>query len=383
MNQGWIKRAAQRFSGRGIPLLSKVYVEPTSRCNLSCTTCMRQTWDEPLGDMSMETFQSLISGLQTAMGMKAMAFWGIGEPLLHPHLAKMIAQAHGRGYATELITNGMLLTARVSRDLIAAGLDFLVASVDGSTAQSYTDIRKGADFDVLVRHLRLLNQEKARARTRFPEIGLEFVASRQNIHALPGVVEMARGLQATTLIVTNVVPYTSSFRDGVLYWLSAGEARRPATLSVKGLKVIVPNMDPRPGYQDVLEKLGAAPAPGLHQASGQAAQCPFITKNAMAVRWDGTVSPCVALMHGHTGFYLNRAKTVLHYGVGNVAATSAAAIWDSASYRAFRDRVARFDFPPCSHCDCDLACSNEEDCCGTPFPTCGDCLWAQGIAVCP
>lgn len=34
------------------PPLGKVYVEPTSACNLNCRTCMRRSWTEPVGTMS-------------------------------------------------------------------------------------------------------------------------------------------------------------------------------------------------------------------------------------------------------------------------------------------------------------------------------------------
>ncbi len=44
--------------------LKKVYVEPTNRCNLDCRTCMRNSWDEPLGQMSRETFARIIEGLK-------------------------------------------------------------------------------------------------------------------------------------------------------------------------------------------------------------------------------------------------------------------------------------------------------------------------------
>ena len=44
--------------------LSKVYIEPTNRCNLECRTCMRNVWEEPLGQMSSETFSRIIGGLK-------------------------------------------------------------------------------------------------------------------------------------------------------------------------------------------------------------------------------------------------------------------------------------------------------------------------------
>ena len=44
--------------------LTKVYIEPTNRCNLDCRICMRRVWDEPLGQMSRETFSRIIEGLR-------------------------------------------------------------------------------------------------------------------------------------------------------------------------------------------------------------------------------------------------------------------------------------------------------------------------------
>jgi MoaA/NifB/PqqE/SkfB family radical SAM enzyme len=39
--------------------LARVYVEPTSRCGLSCRTCLRNTWNEPTGDMDPVVFDRL------------------------------------------------------------------------------------------------------------------------------------------------------------------------------------------------------------------------------------------------------------------------------------------------------------------------------------
>ena len=45
-------------SGR-LHTLARLYIEPTSRCNLACRTCIRNTWDEPLGDMARTTFDRI------------------------------------------------------------------------------------------------------------------------------------------------------------------------------------------------------------------------------------------------------------------------------------------------------------------------------------
>ena len=51
------------FLRRPISHLAKVYVEPTSKCNLSCRTCIRNSWDEPMGQMTDSTFDRVISGI--------------------------------------------------------------------------------------------------------------------------------------------------------------------------------------------------------------------------------------------------------------------------------------------------------------------------------
>src|SRR5919108_4175702 len=48
---------------RPITQLAKVYIEPTSRCNIACRTCMRNTWDETMGGMTEETFERVLGDL--------------------------------------------------------------------------------------------------------------------------------------------------------------------------------------------------------------------------------------------------------------------------------------------------------------------------------
>ena len=70
--------------------------------------------------------------------------------------------------------------------------------------------------------------------------------------------------------------------------------------------------------------------------------------------------------------------------MGNLAERDLEDLWNAPEHLAFRTRVQEFDFSPCTFCGgCDCSLSNEEDCFGTPYPTCGGCLWAQGVIRCP
>ena len=44
------------------PDVQRAYIEVTSRCNLSCAMCVRQSWLDPLGRMSARTFQAVLHG---------------------------------------------------------------------------------------------------------------------------------------------------------------------------------------------------------------------------------------------------------------------------------------------------------------------------------
>ncbi len=115
--------------------LSKIYIEPTNRCNLECRTCIRNIWDEPLGEMSSATFARIVGGLHSFSPPPTVFFGGLGEPLSHPHIVEMVEQVKALGSSVELITNGTLLTKDLSKQLIEAGLDFLWVSLDGATPE--------------------------------------------------------------------------------------------------------------------------------------------------------------------------------------------------------------------------------------------------------
>ena len=109
--QLWLDEEAYGgFLHRPVSQLAKVYIEPTSRCNLTCRTCIRNNWDELQGDMSEKVFERVITGLRALPAPPKVTFGGFGEPLTHPQIAEMVRQAKSVAGPVELITNGILLT---------------------------------------------------------------------------------------------------------------------------------------------------------------------------------------------------------------------------------------------------------------------------------
>ena len=372
--------------------LAKIYIEPTNRCNLQCVTCIRNSWDEPLGDMAPATFSRIIEGLRGFSPAPGILFGGLGEPLSHPDIVDMVRRAKATGASVELITNGMLLDRPMSLELVKAGLDTLWVSLDGATPESYKDVRLGAALPQVLSNL--ADFRHARWTRHYgvaldifhkPQLGIVFVAMKRNIADLPAVFRLASRSGALNFMVTNVLPYTADMQDEILYSRSLNDAAYTSSPWFGSLDF--PKLDVNPATREAFYHVMRSDH-SLSIAGGNLGErnnrCPFIEKGALAIRWDGDVSPCLALLHDHKTYLYRYERSLKRHTVGNVQEQSVEEIWNKPEYLTFRRRLQEFNFSPCTHCGgCDFFESNEEDCIGSPFPACGGCLWAQGIIQCP
>ena len=369
---------------RPITQLAKIYVEPTSRCNLTCRTCIRNAWNEQQGDMSEETWNRIIESLKVLPSRPDVFFGGFGEPLLMTNIVEMVKQAKGLANNVELITNGILLTEKRSQELIDAGLDVLWISLDGATPESYADVRLGAALPQVLENIERLAYMRHETSCK-PEIGISFVAMRRNIAELPTIIKMHSKLGISRFSITNVFPYSEEMCKEMLYIRSVDGV--DSTPSHWAPRIDLPRIDLNEANQEAVfhsiryrhnVRWNGVP---LGQERGR---CPFIERGSLSIGWDGEVSPCLALMHNYTTYLNGVPRTVRRNLLGNINASNLKSIWDEREYVAFRKRVANFDFSPCTWCGgCSWSQANEEDCFANTFPTCGGCLWAQGVIQCP
>ncbi len=377
----WINRAEVLSAARAeiAAFPAKIYVEPTSRCNLNCRTCIRNAWDETTGQMSGATFARILDGVRACPTPPRVFFGGFGEPLFHAEIVPMVRAAKATGAAVELITNGMLLTAGRTRGLIAARLDRLWVSLDGAKPESYADVRLGAALQDVIANVRRFRD---RCGAAGPEIGIAFVAMRRNVADLPDLLRLARELGAVRFMVTNVLPYTPDMRGEILYARALSNDDSPPVPDMP--QVRLPRMDRAPLTNAAMGEALRAWGVDLNGARPVRDRCPFIVDGALAVGWDGGVSPCLPLLHTCASYLHGYERVSRRYVIGSVHNQPLIDWWRDLAHREFRERVRTFDFSPCTICDgCLLSESNEQDCYGNAFPTCGGCLWAQGIVQCP
>jgi len=372
--------------------LSKLYIEPTNQCNLNCRTCIRHSWNEQPGMMTDMVFDRVMDGLSAFSPLPMVFFGGFGEPLFHPKILDMVLRVKSKGAAVQLITNGTLLTRDLSRELIKAEIDGIWVSIDGASPDSYADVRQGAVLKQVLEnvaafrdalHHQIVLADCGPLPSQKTFLGIAFVAMKRNISDLPAVLNLARRFGAKRFIMTNVLPHTREMRDEVLYDLTL----REDVSTEPGLILSMPRIDVTERTLDSLYqalqfgKIISWAGINLTRAN---ARCPFIENGLGAIAWDGGFSPCLELLHSHSSYVLDRERFSRRWIVGNIADESLSNLWHAKEHTAFRQRVKNFAFPPCVYCGgCEVSNSNEEDCQGNGFPTCGDCLWAQGLIQCP
>lgn len=351
-----------------VPDVRKLYIEPTSRCNLHCRTCIRNSWEDPEEEISLSTFKRLAESLDKLPDLNRVVFTGFGEPLTHPNILEMIRVVREQDLGVTVGSNGLLLTDEIARELVRLGVDRLVVSVDGVRPETYASVR-GAMLSQVLHNIRVFNEVKEQLGSLTPALGIEFVVLQSNYAELADLTRLASRLNANRVLVSNVLPYTEEMYREILYGY---EPRQPFKAGGWPVKA------------DAWVTWGTLEFPHMHW--GAERRCRFVEDRALVVGWDGGVSPCYALSHHYDYLAVDgMKKTVNRYVLGNVNTESLPDIWMSEDYVRFRSEVRGFHFPSCPDCDlrqsCDLRERNEG--CWGWNPSCADCLWAQSIIRCP
>ncbi len=374
--------------------LSRLYIEPTSACNLNCVTCIRRTWSEKPGFMEMSAFNALVSQLKEFSSLESIMFGGFGEPMHHPEIFNMIAALKVLGLKVEITTNGTMLNKESFEKLFSSGLDTLWVSIDSTETSTFNAIREGADFGGIHDNLKLfkrMNQESDKKMT----LGIAFVATKDNVDELSKLRSFAANVWAEKISVSNVIPYDREMESKMLcrkvlfkpLAYTKAEEERIGFKEIIIPEISLPRIDYNETTKDALHDIrGSMMKVKLLNETFKAYDdhCRFVHDRISFIRWDGMVSPCMGLLHSYTTFLNGNERRMNEYTLGSIREKSLKEIWGSSEYKEFRESVFEFEFSPCVLCGgCKDINSNEADCRTDSSPVCGGCLWAQGVIQCP
>lgn len=304
--------------------LGALQVEVTSRCTRRCAVCPRSGladhWIE--GDLSSDLWRRLLPDL-TAVDHLHLQGWG--EPLLHPELGSMAADAAAAGCRVGITTNGELLRGAMDW-IVAVPLEVVAVSVAGAD-ETNVRLRDGVVTGDLLETLAELARRRSSARR--PRLHLSYLLTRENAGELQTVVRRAAAASVDTILVNHLdVTPTAELRalaaydrDGVPP--EVRDALRAATARARRLRVDLraPSIEPR-----------------------EMLVCDLDPRRILSIRWDGRVAPCVALnlpIEGPVPRATGQGPfEVQTPSLGHLAASSLREILDSDAYRSF---VAPFE----------------------------------------
>jgi radical SAM protein with 4Fe4S-binding SPASM domain len=272
----------------------RLWIEPTSVCNLRCVMCPnKELTKDQKGFMDFELFKKIVD---EARGFVSdVHLLHRGESLLHPDFFKMVRYAHDAGIVTRFHTNGTLLDEDKSRRLIEAGLDQFAFSVDGLDKETYESIRVNAVFEKtmanIIRFLKIKKELGAKKPVTFIElIHFPDAAQKYDKAARRAFIERFKGLPLDRLHVKELHNW-------------AGD-------------------------------VGTAPASTAYSP------CTFLW-HALIIFWDGAVLPCTQDFFGY-------------YRLGNVRDSSLREIWNNDKMIRLREKILAgdvSDLETCSKCD--------------------------------
>jgi MoaA/NifB/PqqE/SkfB family radical SAM enzyme len=167
------------------PLPSRMYIECTAACNISCTEacCAPETGitrTRQAGMLDFDLFTRVVD--EVGAGLVRIDFFNYGEAFLHKRAIEMCEYIKARFPQIYLYTstNGLALTEAQARRLVHSGIDEVTFSIDGASQAAYEQYRGRGQFAVALRNLRAMADEKRTSGRDLPFLNWRYILFKWN-----------------------------------------------------------------------------------------------------------------------------------------------------------------------------------------------------------
>jgi MoaA/NifB/PqqE/SkfB family radical SAM enzyme len=185
----------------------EAWIEVSARCNLRCVMCPI-TYDPRYRDGAMPEHLSpdRFSALEPLFAKLERAhLFGLGEPMLSPHLFEYARRLTAAGVEVWTTTNATLIGRAEAEAFADAGFSRVSVSIDGATAATYERIRRHGRFADVVAGIRALGE--VRQRRGRPRLWLAMLAMASNVHDIPLLVDLAADAGADGVHLSSLYPW--------------------------------------------------------------------------------------------------------------------------------------------------------------------------------
>jgi MoaA/NifB/PqqE/SkfB family radical SAM enzyme len=307
-----------------------IQVEVTSRCPGGCIYCPHTTLKDQwrARDMDMATFSRLWPLMRRSSRVHLQ---GWGEPLLNPAFFEMTALARKAGCQVSTTTCGLRMDPDLALRIVESGMDIVAFSLAGTDAASNAS-RHGVDFDRVCDAVSTLQAVRRARRGVHLEIHFAYLLLASTMPAVAGLPALMQrlGVHAAVISTLDYIPEPGLEAEALQPHETEKLGRAAAILAEAAVHS---------------QQLGLGFHYELPNPAGAGAGCRENISRSLFIAADGAVSPCV---------YVNvpaAACDPRRRVFGNVRETNPVAIWESAEFRRFRERLAGSDPDlPCLGC---------------------------------
>ncbi|WP_368076702.1 radical SAM/SPASM domain-containing protein [Clostridium tyrobutyricum] len=292
-----------------IPLSTPYIVQifPVYRCNFKCNYCIHSIPEQNRRYISSKSFldfelyKKCIDDLcKFPKKIKMLRFAGTGEPLLHKDIAEMVKYAVKKQIASsiDIVTNGLLLTKKLSKELVNSGLSRLRISIQGVNSEKYRKVSGvNLNFDKFIQNLSYIYENKGKTQIYIKIIDCALdEGDEQNFFKIFGNI-------CDTIAIEHVLPAVSQID------YSSIDKNSTKNLTQNGIKLENVEICPQPFY-------------------------------LMQINPDGNIVPCCSM----------ETCCIL----GNCSTESLYDIWNNNRYNNFRKAQLlkqRKTYPICNKCN--------------------------------
>jgi len=133
-----------------------VQIETTRICNAKCPFCAIDDWDKSTPIMPEVLFKKIIDEVKDYSDwINWVCVQKAGEPLLDKRIAMRIAYIKDSGIKNVIMsTNASLLFEERAREILEAGIDDIMFSIDSVIKDEYEKMRVGLDFETVIDNIK-------------------------------------------------------------------------------------------------------------------------------------------------------------------------------------------------------------------------------------
>ncbi|MGM5482569.1 MAG: radical SAM/SPASM domain-containing protein [Nanobdellota archaeon] len=162
-------------------------IDPINYCNLACPLCESNKDNYKGEKMSIEDYINILS---QAEGFDELHLFNWGESFLHPDIIQMIKLGSQEGYKVSVHSN-LNVSPKLLQSAVENGLNFLSASIDGVTQETYGRYRIMGDLNLALENMELLSKMQH----DFPfSVRWQYIVNRFNEHEIGEAREYAHEL---------------------------------------------------------------------------------------------------------------------------------------------------------------------------------------------